>query len=91
MVSVHLRWPLLREERLEHEDLSEADHEDGQGDEPGPDQYALVQLLGALAALHKRKGGENKGNFSAANGGELLCVDFSTSVLCNFVIITLTR
>ena len=56
VISVHLRGPLLREEGLEDEHLTEAHHEDGQGHEGGPDHHSLIQVLGPLSAL--REGGK---------------------------------
>ncbi len=45
MISSHSsisRRPFVREERLEDEDLTEADDEDGRGHENGPNHHALV-------------------------------------------------
>ena len=51
VISVELRRLLLAEERLENDDLSEADEDDGDGDEGRPDHDPLVEILGAFATL----------------------------------------
>ena len=51
MTAVHGGGLLLREERLEDEDLAKPDPEDGEGDEDAPDHDALIQLLRPVSAL----------------------------------------
>lgn len=55
VVSVELRRFLLAEERLEDDDLAEGHEDDGDGHEGRPDRDALVQVLGAFAALKVKK------------------------------------
>ena len=55
VVSGELRRFLLAEERLEDDDLAEGHEDDGDGDEGRPDRDALVQVLGAFAALKVKK------------------------------------
>lgn len=53
MIAVELRRLLLAEERLEDDDLAEADEDDGHGHEGRPHHDPLVQILGAFATLKR--------------------------------------
>jgi hypothetical protein len=55
VISIKLRRLLLAEEGLENNDLTEADENDGDGDEDRPHHDAFVQVFGTFPALKTKR------------------------------------
>jgi hypothetical protein len=55
VISIKLRRLLLAEEGLENNDLTEADENDGDGDEDRPHHDAFVQVFGTFPALKTQR------------------------------------